>query len=85
MDSSLRYEADQKISKLETLYNFESTGGILSTVEKCNGSGDCRKLSFAGGTMCPSYRATLDEKDSTRGRANVLREFLNAKHQRQSI
>jgi len=76
MDKALRYEADQPISKLETLYNFESTGGILNTVEKCNGSGDCRKLSFAGGTMCPSYRATLDEIDSTRGRANVLREFL---------
>jgi FAD/FMN-containing dehydrogenase/Fe-S oxidoreductase len=76
MDTALRYEVDAPISKLDTLYNFESTGGILSTVEKCNGSGDCRKLSFAGGTMCPSYRATLDEKDSTRGRANVLREFL---------
>ena len=76
MDKALRYEADQPISKLETLYNFESTGGILNTVEKCNGSGDCRKLGFAGGTMCPSYRATLDEIDSTRGRANVLREFL---------
>ncbi len=76
MDKALRYEADQPISKLETLYNFESTGGILNTVEKCNGSGDCRKLSFARGTMCPSYRATLDEIDSTRGRANVLREFL---------
>jgi len=76
MDKALRYEADQSIPNLETLYNFESTGGILTTVEKCNGSGDCRKLSFAGGTMCPSYRATLDEKDSTRGRANVLREFL---------
>jgi len=76
MDKALRYEADQPISKLDTLYNFESTGGILNTVEKCNGSGDCRKLSFAGGTMCPSYRATLDEIDSTRGRANVLREFL---------
>lgn len=76
MDKALRYEADQSISKFETLYNFESTGGILNTVEKCNGSGDCRKLSFAGGTMCPSYRATLDEIDSTRGRANVLREFL---------
>jgi len=76
MDKALRYEADHPISKLETLYNFESTGGILNTVEKCNGSGDCRKLSFAGGTMCPSYRATLDEIDSTRGRANVLREFL---------
>ena len=76
MDTSLRYEADTKQSTIETLYNFESSGGILNTVEKCNGSGDCRKLSFAGGTMCPSYRATLDEKDSTRGRANVLREFL---------
>ena len=76
MDKALRYKADQPIANLETLYNFKSTGGILNTVEKCNGSGDCRKLSFAGGTMCPSYRATLDEKDSTRGRANVLREFL---------
>ena len=76
MDQSLRYESDNKVKAIETLYNFESTGGILNTVEKCNGSGDCRKLSFAGGTMCPSYRATLDEKDSTRGRANVLREFL---------
>jgi len=76
MDKDLRYETDAKIKEVETLFNFESTGGILNTVEKCNGSGDCRKLSFAGGTMCPSYRATLDEKDSTRGRANVLREFL---------
>ena len=76
METSLRYEADTDITKIDTLYNFKSTGGILHTVEKCNGSGDCRKLSFAGGTMCPSYRATLDEKDSTRGRANVLREFL---------
>jgi FAD/FMN-containing dehydrogenase/Fe-S oxidoreductase len=76
MDTALRYEADTGIPKVDTLYNFESTGGLLSTVEKCNGSGDCRKLSFAGGTMCPSYRATMDEKDSTRGRANVLREFL---------
>ena len=76
MDTDLRYEADTPTPKINTLYNFESTGGLLSTVEKCNGSGDCRKLSFAGGTMCPSYRATLDEKDTTRGRANVLREFL---------
>ena len=76
MNTALRYEADIPVPKINTLYNFESTGGFLSTVEKCNGSGDCRKLSFAGGTMCPSYRATLDEKDSTRGRANVLREFL---------
>ena len=37
----------------------------------CNGNGACRKTQ--GGTMCPSFRATLDERDSTRGRANALR------------
>ncbi|MCO4821788.1 MAG: FAD-binding protein [Flavobacteriaceae bacterium] len=76
MDENLRYDGDKKAKEIDTIFNFEDTGGLLATVEKCNGSGDCRKLSFAGGTMCPSYRATLDEKDSTRGRANVLREFL---------
>jgi len=76
MDTSLRYEPDIKTKEIETVFNFDETGGLLQTVEKCNGSGDCRKLNFAGGTMCPSYRATLDEKDTTRGRANVLREFL---------
>ncbi len=76
MDTSLRYETDIEAPKIDTIFDFSETGGILQTAEKCNGSGDCRKLNFAGGTMCPSYRATLDEKDSTRGRANVLREFL---------
>ena len=76
MDTHLRYDVNTKEKEIETVFNFSETGGILSTVEKCNGSGDCRKLNFAGGTMCPSYRATLNEKDSTRGRANVLREFL---------
>ena len=76
MDTHLRYEPDVETPEIDTIFNFEDTGGILRTVEKCNGSGDCRKLSFAGGTMCPSYRATLDEKDTTRGRANILREFL---------
>jgi hypothetical protein len=47
---------------------------ILRAAEKCNGSGDCRKLPSAGGTLCPSYRAT--EKDTTRARANALREYL---------
>jgi Fe-S oxidoreductase len=50
--------------------------GILRAAEKCNGSGDCRKLPSAGGTLCPSYRATRNEKDTTRARANALREYL---------
>jgi len=76
MDKMLRYKQDIKLPEIDSIFNFEDTGGVLRTAEKCNGSGDCRKLSFAGGTMCPSYRATRNEKDTTRGRANVLREFL---------
>ena len=46
-------------------------GGFQGAVEMCNNNGACRKL--AGGVMCPSYRATRDERDVTRGRANTLR------------
>jgi len=76
MDESLRYEADRKEPEISSFMDFSDTGGILRAVEQCNGSGDCRKSTEAGGTMCPSYRATKNEKDNTRGRANALREFL---------
>ncbi|MCC8936634.1 4Fe-4S dicluster domain-containing protein, partial [Bradyrhizobium sp. Arg68] len=46
-------------------------GGFQGAVEMCNNNGACRKLE--GGVMCPSYRATRNEKDVTRGRANTLR------------
>jgi len=76
MDASLRYVPDREEPVIETILDFSDSEGILKAAEKCNGSGDCRKPVFAGGTMCPSYRATKNEKDSTRARANVLREFL---------
>jgi FAD/FMN-containing dehydrogenase/Fe-S oxidoreductase len=76
MDTSLRHQLDQPERKVNTVFNYDNPGSLLQAVEKCNGSGDCRKLSFAGGTMCPSYMATRNEKDSTRARANALREFL---------
>lgn len=76
MDDSLRYEVDRIEPKIETIQDFSDSLGILRAAEKCNGSGDCRKLPEAGGTMCPSYRATRNEKDTTRARANALREFL---------
>ncbi|MFS4482018.1 FAD-binding and (Fe-S)-binding domain-containing protein [Hyunsoonleella sp. 2307UL5-6] len=76
MDKSLRYEVGRKEPEIETLMDFSKSQGILREAEKCNGSGDCRKLPEFGGTMCPSYRATRNEKDSTRARANALREFL---------
>lgn len=76
MDENLRYQPDRDEPKIETLLDFSASQGILRETEKCNGSGDCRKLPEFGGTMCPSYRATRDEKDTTRARANALREFL---------
>ena len=76
MDESLRYAVDRNEPEIETILDFSDSLGILRAAEKCNGSGDCRKLSISGGTMCPSYRATLNEKDTTRARANALREFL---------
>ena len=77
MTQSLRYEPDVQQPEFQTVFDFSDEGGILRAAEKCNGSGDCRRLDFSGGTMCPSYRATRNEKDSTRARANALREFLS--------
>jgi FAD/FMN-containing dehydrogenase/Fe-S oxidoreductase len=52
-------------------FDFADFGGLLGAAEQCGGIGECRKQ--RAGTMCPSYRATRDEVDSTRGRANALR------------
>lgn len=76
MDENLRYQPDRTEPEVETLLDFSASLGILREAEKCNGSGDCRKLPEFGGSMCPSYRATRNEKDTTRARANALREFL---------
>lgn len=76
MDESLRYEIDRKEPEIKTLMDFSDSQGILKAAEKCNGSGDCRKTHHMSGAMCPSYHATKNEKDTTRGRANALREFL---------
>ena len=76
MDKNLRYEIDRTEPQIDTIQDFSDSEGILKLAEKCNGSGDCRKPAEAGGTMCPSYRATKNEKDTTRARANMLREVL---------
>lgn len=75
MDTMLRYEAGQQTPAFPTLFRFRNQD-ILQHAEQCNGSGDCRKTHLSGGTMCPSYMATRHEKDTTRARANILREFL---------
>ncbi|WP_411030623.1 FAD-binding and (Fe-S)-binding domain-containing protein [Spongiimicrobium sp. 3-5] len=76
MDESLRYEIDREEPVISTLMDFDDSEGILKAAEKCNGSGDCRKTHHMSGGMCPSYHATKNERDTTRGRANALREFL---------
>lgn len=74
MDSCLRYEVSPGIGN--TYFDFSRQKGWLCAVEQCNGSGDCRKSYLFGGTMCPVYRVTRDEKDTTRARSNILRELI---------
>ncbi len=76
MNTNLRYEIGSKLRKIDTIFDFSKTLGIQGAAEKCNGTADCLKSSLIGGTMCPSYMATRDEKNSTRARANILREYL---------
>lgn len=73
----LRYELTNRYPVIDTAFDFSSTHGYLRAVEQCNGSADCRKSSLIGGTMCPTFMATRDEDKSTRGRANMLREYLH--------
>jgi FAD/FMN-containing dehydrogenase/Fe-S oxidoreductase len=76
MDTSLRHGPGETTPEYATIFNFSATQGVLRAAEKCNGSGDCRKTELSGGTMCPSYMATRNEKDTTRARANMLRHML---------
>ncbi len=76
MDTSLRIMPDEAEPHHDTVFRFADTGGALRAAEKCTGVGQCRKTHLIGGTMCPSYMATRDERDTTRARANVLRQAL---------
>ncbi len=73
--ANFRYGQDYRVAELTPALDWSAypgpAGGFSGAVEMCNNNGECRKL--AGGVMCPSYRATRDERDVTRGRANALR------------
>ena len=70
-----RYGPDYRVPEFETALDWSAwpgaAGGFQGAVEMCNNNGACRKLK--GGVMCPSFRATRNEGDATRGRANTLR------------
>jgi FAD/FMN-containing dehydrogenase/Fe-S oxidoreductase len=75
---SLRVEPRGSPLKLPagpTYFDYDEHEGYGAAIELCNGAGVCRKT--AVGAMCPSYRATVDERHSTRGRANALRMALS--------
>ena len=71
----LRFGPHYKQPAPRTTLDWSAWGGFSGAVEMCNNNGHCRK--FDAGTMCPSYRATGDERDLTRGRANTLRLALS--------
>lgn len=75
MNTMLRYTPGQQTPQFNTIFRYQNQD-VLRHAEQCNGSGDCRKSHVSGGTMCPSFMATRNEKDTTRARANILREFL---------
>ena len=73
MTDNLRFGPAYQTIPLTTLLDFRADQGFDRAVEMCNGAGVCRQMS---GTMCPSFMATREEADSTRGRANALRAAL---------
>ena len=75
MRDHLRYGTDYETSDRETVQDFSEEGGFSHLVELCNGCGTCRQTD--SGTMCPTYRATEDEQQTTRGRANLLRAAIS--------
>ena len=70
-----RFKPGYETQPPKAALDWSEWGGYDKAVEMCNNNGHCRK--FDAGTMCPSYRATLDEKHLTRGRANTLRLALS--------
>ncbi|MFO0852588.1 MAG: FAD-linked oxidase C-terminal domain-containing protein [Gemmataceae bacterium] len=74
MEENFRLPPGVQVSDPPTVFDYSAQGGFFRSVELCNGAGVCRKTQ--GGAMCPSYRATRDERDTTRGRANALRLAL---------
>lgn len=80
IDEDLRFSPSYYSKPIDTEFHWRKEGGLNNALELCNGAGFCRKLSQSGGTMCPSYMATQDEKDSTRGRANVFRQVFEGKN-----
>ncbi|MBI5963263.1 MAG: FAD-binding protein [Chloroflexi bacterium] len=73
MDTHLRYGENYRVNVWNSSLHFEHERGLAGAIEHCNGQGVCRKTT---GVMCPSFQATRDEQNSTRGRSNLLRALI---------
>lgn len=80
MEEDLRFSPAYIKPEVETVFHWRKDGDFGNAIELCNGAGVCRKLAESGGTMCPSYMATREEKDSTRGRGNVFRQVFEGEN-----
>ncbi|MEX2600374.1 MAG: FAD-linked oxidase C-terminal domain-containing protein [Balneolaceae bacterium] len=76
IDSNLRFPVPYRPIEVETVFGWREERGFGAALEQCNGAGVCRKRAESGGAMCPSYHVTLEEMDSTRGRANLFRQIF---------
>ena len=74
MDTHLRFGEVYRVKAWSSALHFDHERGLAGAIEHCNGQGVCRK---ANGVMCPSYQATREEQNSTRGRANLLRSLIS--------
>ena len=83
IDAALRFGPAYQTISLHTQFDWSADGGFAGAIEMCNGQGYCRKIE--GGTMCPSYMVTRDERDTTRGRANALRNAMSGRLPRDQL
>jgi Fe-S oxidoreductase len=77
LDTHLRYGEGYHAQGWVPELDFRRNNGLAGAIEQCNGQGVCRKDT---GVMCPSFQATREEANSTRGRANLLRAFISNQH-----
>ncbi|OYR85144.1 FAD-binding oxidoreductase, partial [Halorubrum sp. E3] len=75
MRENLRYGPTYQSIEPQTSLDFSDEGGFSQLVELCNGCGTCRETE--SGVMCPTYRASEEEIQATRGRANMLRAAIS--------
>ncbi|MEM9720155.1 MAG: FAD-linked oxidase C-terminal domain-containing protein, partial [Bacteroidota bacterium] len=83
MDQNLRYGSTYEDQNIETVYHYRADEGFAASVHMCTGVGECRKI--LGGTMCPSFKVTRDEEQSTRGRANAMRLAMSGSFENEGL